>query len=113
MRNEQVEIARLETVAVEHAARDFLRLSNRELEHRVAVLLDIMQPFVHRLVRRRAEAPARRHAERRAAAAVDLVLEIEDRAIALSRRSGYDGRAGAVTEQDAPRAIVVIDDPGQ
>ena len=84
------------------APRDFLRLAHGELEHRLAVLLDVVQPLVDRLVRRRPQAAAGGHAQRRTAAAVDFVLEVEDAAVALAGRRDDDG-AGAVAEQDARR----------
>ena len=43
------------------------------------------------------------------AAAVDLVLEIEDRAVARVGRRDDDG-AGAVAEEHARRPILVVDD---
>ena len=55
------------------------------------------------------QAAAGGHAQRRAAAAVDLVLEVENRPIAGLRRRD-DDRAGAVAEQHAGRAILVVDD---
>ena len=66
-------------------------------------------PLIDRLVRRRPQAAAGRHAQRRAAAAVDLVLEIEDRAVAVLGRRDDHG-AGAVAEQHAGRPILVVDD---
>ena len=72
------------------------------------VLLHVVQPLVDGLVRRRPEAAARRHAERRAAAAVDLVREVDD-AAAVGRRA-HDDRARAVAEQHARRAVGVVDD---
>ena len=48
------------------------------LEDGPPVLFHVVHALIDRLVRRRPQAAARRHAQRRPAAAVDLVLEIED-----------------------------------
>ena len=57
---------------------DLAGVAHRELEHRLPILLDVVQPLVDGLVRRRQLAAAGRHAQRRTAAAVDHVLEVED-----------------------------------
>src|SRR5207237_312884 len=64
------------------------------------ILLDVVHALVDRLVRRRPQAAAGRHAQRRSAAAVDFVLEIENAALALAGRR-HDDRAGAVAKQHA------------
>ena len=74
-----------------------------------ALLLDVVQALVHGLVRRRLPAAAGRHAQRRPAAAVHLVLEVEDAEPVLRRRADDHG-AGAVAEEHAGRAIGVVDD---
>ncbi len=109
VRHEQIDVGRGQAVAIEQPARDLLGLAHRELEHRLPVLLDVVQTLIDRLVRRRLQAAARGHAERGAAAAVDLVLEVQNlRAARLGRRHHH--RAGAVAEDDAGRAILVVDD---
>ena len=67
-----------------------------------------MQAPVNRLVRRRPQASAGRHAERGAPTAVDLVLEVEDGAVP-GGSGGYDDRAGAVAKQDARRTVGVVE----
>ncbi len=74
-----------------------------------AVLLHVVQPLIHGFVGRRPQAPARRHAQRRTAASVDLVLVIENGAFVLASRR-HDAGAGAVAEQHARRSILVVDD---
>ena len=77
-----------------------------------AVLMDEVLALVDRLVRRRQLAAARRHAQRRAAAAIDLVREVEDARAGqiVSVDGAHHRRAGAVAEQHAGRAIGVVDD---
>ena len=78
VRHEQIEIVAGEVVALQQPLADLAGVAHRELEDRLAVLLHVVQPLVDGLVRRRHLAAARRHAQRRAAVAVDHVLEIED-----------------------------------
>ena len=53
-------------------------LLHGKLEDRRALLLDVVQPLIDGLMRRRQPAAAGRHAQRRTAAAVDLMFEVED-----------------------------------
>ncbi len=109
MRHEQVDVARPEAVAVEQPAGDLFRFPHGELEHRLPVLLHVVQAPIDRLVRRGHAAAAGGHAERRAAAPVDLVLEVENHPFAVAG-GGDDDRARAVAEQHAGRSILVVDD---
>ena len=94
---------------LEQPPRDLLGVLHRELEDRRPFLLHVVQPLVDRLVRRRQLAAAGRHAQRRAAAAVDHVREVDDVRLAfLGDR--HDDRAGAVAEQHARRPVGVVDD---
>ena len=70
--------AGVEAVSLQEPARDLFGLPDGELEDRLAILLHVVQPLLDGLVRRRAAAATGRHAQRRPAAAVDLVLEVED-----------------------------------
>ena len=69
-----------------------------------------MQALVDRLVGRRPETAAGGHVERIAAAAVDLVLEIEDPAGVAFAGCRHDDRSGAVAKEHAGRAVLVIED---
>ena len=97
-----------DVVALHDAGADLFGLAHGELEDRLAILLHVVQPLIDGFVRRRPQAAACRHAQRRPAAAVDLVREIDD-AAAVGRRA-HDDRARAVAEQHARRAIGVVDD---
>ena len=46
MRDEEVDLARLDAVAVENAARRFLGVAHGELEHGGAILLHVMQALL-------------------------------------------------------------------
>jgi trehalose synthase len=109
VRHEQAHVPRGQTVVVEHAPGDLLGLAHGELEHGGAVLLHVVQPLIDRLVRGRPEAAAGGHLQGRAAAAVDLVREAEDVRIVVSRRRQHH-RAGAVAEEHARGAVLVVDD---
>ncbi len=100
---------RREPVARQAGAARSPRSSHGKLEDRLPVLLDVVQSRVDGLMRRRQPAAAGRHAQRRAAGAVDDVREVDDRGLARRRRREHD-RAGAVAKQNARRAIRVVDD---
>ena len=89
---------------------DLLGLAHRELEDRLPVLLHVVQPLVDGLVRRRpagcrrpaCTAPGRRCRRSRARS--------RESPPSSSVGGRDDHRAGAVAEQHAGRAIVVVDD---
>ena len=93
----------------QHALADLLGLAHREFEDGLAVLLDVVEALVDGLVRGGHAAAAGGHAQRRAAAAVDLVREADDSRLSRLRHREHHG-AGAVAEEDARRAIGVVDD---
>ncbi len=89
----------------------FLGVPHRKLEHRLPVLLHVVEPLVDGVVRRRAEAAAARHAQRRAAAAVHLVTDEVDDADALAVRGRRDHAAPAPSpKMTQVGAIGVVDD---
>ena len=94
---------------LQHAQADLLGLPDRELEDRVTVLLHVVHPVVDRLVRGRHAAAAGGHAQGRAAAAIDLVREPDDRRLPFRRRRQHHG-PGAVAEQHARRPVGIVDD---
>ena len=110
VRDVQVDVGAGEAVALEHAQRDLLALLDRELEHRLAVLLDEVQPLVDRLVRGRQPAAAGRHAAapRRPCPSISCVKSMMPGS-SVRRRRQHD-RARAVAEENARRAIGVVDD---
>ena len=68
-----------------------------------------MQPLIDCVLRRRPQAAARGHAQRLPAAAVDVVLEVDDADVRIV--GGLDHRrTRAVAEDHAGRAIGVVDD---
>ena len=85
MRHEQIDIGAGHVVALHDARADFLGLLHGEFEDRLPILLHVMQPLIDGLVRRRPEAAARGHAQRRSAAAIDLVREVDDAAVVCRR----------------------------
>ena len=94
---------------VENARARLLGVAHGKPEHRSAVLLHVVQALLNRLERRRHLAAAGRHAQRVAAAAVHVVLEVDDADLGIV--AGLDdGRAGAITEDHARGAIGVVDD---
>ena len=95
-------------IALHHPGADFFGLPHGELEDRAAVLFHVVEPLVDGFMRCRPQAAARRHAERRSAATIDLVGKIDDAAV-VGRRA-HDDRASAVTEQHACRTVCVVDD---
>ena len=109
VRHEEAHVLRLHAVLVEHAARDLLGLADGELEHGGAVLLHVVQALLDGLARGRPEAAAGGHLQGRAAAAVDLVREAQDVRLVVGRRRQHH-RAGAVAEQHAGGAVLVVDD---
>ncbi len=73
-----------------------------------ALLLDVVQPLVDRLVARRAQAAARRHVQVAGPGAVHLVREVEDAGAVLARLE--DHRPRGVAEEDAGRAVLEVED---
>src|SRR5581483_9122992 len=51
MRHEQIDVVRVQLIAIDQAARNFFGLAHGELEHRPAVLLAVVQPLIDRFVR--------------------------------------------------------------
>src|SRR5262249_49655061 len=90
VRDEQIDVVRSEPVPVEQAAPDLLGLAHRELEHRLPVLLHVVQALVDGLVGRGPAAATGGHAQRPSAAAVGLLLQVDDRGFPVSRRPGPD-----------------------
>ena len=77
VRHEQIEIGPRDAVAVHQAPTHFLVLAHGEDEHALPVLMDVMQALVDRLVRRGQLGTACRHAQGRAATAIDFVCEVD------------------------------------
>src|SRR5204863_4112798 len=95
MRDEEIDLARLDAIAIENAPRGFLGVAHRELEHGRPILLDVVHPLLDRVLRRRPQAAARGHAQGAAAAAVDEVLVVDNADVLVVRRF-YDNRTSAV-----------------
>ena len=94
-----------QAVALEQALADLVGLAHRELEHRLPFLLHVVQPLVDGLVRRRLQAAAGRHAQRRPAAAVDLVLEVEDADVASLRPPSTTAPAPSPNSTQVARSV--------
>src|SRR5262249_44279009 len=100
MRDEEIDLARLDAVALEDSHGRLLRVAHGELEHGRAILLDIVKPLIDRVVRRGPQAAARWHTERVAAAAIDVILEIDDADLVVIRCFD-DNRTRTVAEKHA------------
>ena len=88
VRDEQIELRRIEAVALEQPARDLLGVLHRELEDRRPFLLDVVQALVDGLVRRRQRLPpAGMHSAGPPLPSI-IVREVDD--VRLVRRSPRD-----------------------
>src|SRR5687768_13527787 len=109
VRDEQIDVMGPDAVPIEDAPAGLLGVADGKLEHRLAVLLDVVLAARDGLRRCGQAAAASGHAQRRSATAVDVVLEIDDAdALVIGRLD--DRRPGAVAEDDARRPIRVVDD---
>ena len=111
VRHEQVNVAGGDVVLPKNSLTDLHRFSHRKLEDRGAILLNVVQTLINRFVRRRPQAPTRRHTQRVPAMAVDLVGKIKDLETALigGRRRDHDG-SRAIAKKHARRPVFVVDD---
>src|SRR6188474_64141 len=107
MRHKEIDVIWTKTISLENPSRDLFRLAHRELKDAGTILLHVVHALVDAVVRRRLTAAARRHAQGGAAAAVDLVLEIENHAV--SRVCGrHNDSARTVSKQHTGGAVLVV-----
>src|SRR5436853_1225802 len=111
MGHEEIDIVGVDLVALEDPATRFLGVPHGKLEDVLAVLLHVVQPLIDGFMRGGTETSPRRQTERKAPAAIDIVLEIDD-TDTIVVGCLYDSRAGAIAEQHAGRTIGVVDDAG-
>ena len=110
MRDKQVDVGGPQTVAIQNPMTDLARLSYRELEHRRAILMHVVESLVDRVMRRGKPASTGGHPERGPAATVHLMGEIENAQIRI-RRGRDDDRAGPVPEDHTGGTVLIINDP--
>ena len=94
-------------MSLEEARGHFVRAAHGVLEHLAAVLMDVMQLFVDRLMARRLLAPAAGQVQVLGSAPLDAVLKAEEPLLPFPRGLEQDG-ARAVAEDDAGGAVLVI-----
>src|SRR5437870_7073281 len=74
--NERLDVATLQTVALEQFFAEFGLLSYGIFEHRLTVLVNVMHLLVYRLMTRRMQTAAAGHVERTTSAAINFVHEV-------------------------------------
>ena len=108
MRHQPGDVVRGERVALHQLGGDLGHLGDREFVDRGALLVDVMEALRHGLLGRRHPAAARLLMEELHARAVRTDQHVDDPVLVAGRFDHH--RAGAVAEQDAGRAVGVVDD---
>ena len=109
MGNEGIDVAAFQAVASEDFFAKLGLLADGELEHRLAVLMNVVHPLLDRFLGGGMKASAARHVERATARAIHLVDEI-DQAFGIIFRGLQDDGAGSIAEDHAGGAVGVVDD---
>src|SRR5580693_1200166 len=109
MGNEGIDVSALQPIALEESLADFGHFADGVLEHRSAVLVDVMHPLVNGFVARGVQAAASGHVQRTSSGTVDLVDEV-DQPEAIAIGWFEDDGASPVAKNNASRPIGVVDD---
>src|SRR5262249_16596655 len=108
MRNEGVDIGTGQSMPLQQFQAQLGHLAGGVLEYGFAVLFDVMRSLVDRIVRGGISAAAWRHGESGTARTVNLMNEVDQCALAVCCRLKHD-RSATVAEDDAGRAVCVVD----
>ena len=111
MGHDQREVAAGEAVALQQMASYFCHAAHGIFEHLLAFLVHVMHFLVHRLMRGWVERASAGHVEITAARAIYIVMEVEDPLGVRSSRFDQH-RAGAIAEQHAGGAVLIVDNRG-
>ena len=107
MRNKAPQVRAGHAIAFQHLRRGLGHLAHRKLEHRRPVLVNEVHLLVHRLMGRRIQAAAARHAQARAARSVNLMHKVDKADLALFARLNQNS-AAAVAKQHAGGAVGIV-----
>ena len=109
VRNEAAQIPSRYPVASQHSLRRLRHLANRKLVNRLPILVHKMHLCCDRLRRRRMQAPAARHIQRRGTRSIDLMVVVDQSDLAVFARL-QQHRTRAIAKDHASRPVRVVDD---